>query len=79
MQAAGQVEDALVGQLIGAQLGDIGFKKPAIVRKYEGAFAYAPPAGRRVIIRALTNCGDSNTLKEVDVWLADPVTLFWWH
>jgi hypothetical protein len=60
-------------ELIAAQLGDIGLKKPAIVRKYDEAFAVAPPAGRRIIVRALMTCGDAETLKELNVWIADPV------
>jgi uncharacterized protein (TIGR03066 family) len=59
--------------LIGAQLGDIaaGKGKAKVVREYEGAFADASTAGRRVIARALTNCGDEETLKRVDAWLGD--------
>src|SRR5438105_523640 len=44
-------------RLIGASLGDIAVGKPKIVREYEAAFADAPPMGRRVILRALENCG----------------------
>jgi hypothetical protein len=57
--------------LIGAQLGDIATGKPEVVREYETAFTDAAPAGRNVIIRALTNCGDKETLKQVDAWVAD--------
>jgi hypothetical protein len=58
--------------LIGAQLGDIATGHPEVVRAYEAAFADAPAAGRRVIARALMNCGDAMTLKQVDAWLTDP-------
>jgi hypothetical protein len=58
--------------LLSAQFGDIAAGKPKIVRKYEAAFASASPAGRRVILGALENCGDKETLKQVDRWLADP-------
>ncbi len=58
-------------QLIGAQLGDIAIGKPKIVRAYEAEFAGAPLAGRRVIVRALMNCGDGETLKQVTAWLGD--------
>src|SRR5262249_37782845 len=57
--------------LIGAQLGDIAAGKPKTVRAYEAAFPSAPLLGRRVIVRALMNCGDAETLKEVTAWLAD--------
>jgi hypothetical protein len=57
--------------LVGAQLGDIATGKPRIVRAYESELAGAPLTGRRVILRALTNCGDKATLKRVDAWLAD--------
>lgn len=65
------VKNAQVLILIGAQLGDIAAGKPKIVREYEGAFAEAPPAGRRVIVRSLMNCGDKETIKQVEAWLAD--------
>jgi hypothetical protein len=55
-----------------ALLGDVAAGHPKIVREYEVAFADAPPAGRRVVVRALRNCGDAETLKRVDAWLADP-------
>jgi hypothetical protein len=58
--------------LIGAQLGDIAVGQPKTVRVYESAFADAPLAGRRVILRALMNCGDKETLKLIDAWLAEP-------
>ncbi|HEV3261359.1 MAG TPA: hypothetical protein VG013_31190 [Gemmataceae bacterium] len=54
-----------------ALLGDIAAGNPKIVRAYEAAFTDAPPAGRRVIVRSLMNCGDPETLKRVDAWLAD--------
>src|SRR5262245_28074093 len=57
--------------LIGAQLGDMAAGRPKAVRAYEAALADAPLAGRRVILRALTNCGDVQTLKRVDAWLSD--------
>jgi hypothetical protein len=57
--------------LVGAQLGDIAAGKPEVVRAYEGEFAGAPTAGRRVIVRALTNCGDKETLTQVVAWLDD--------
>src|SRR5262249_8845483 len=57
--------------LTGAQLGDIASGKREVVREYETAFAEAAPAGRKVIVRALTNCGDKETVKQVDAWVAD--------
>ena len=54
------------------EIGDIGAGHPAIVREYEKAFAAAPPMGRRVIIRALTNAGDKETVKTVGEWIKDP-------
>ncbi|MBO0698712.1 MAG: hypothetical protein J2P46_09980 [Zavarzinella sp.] len=58
--------------LIGAQIGDIAAGKPEIVREYEAAFVDAPPAGHRIVIRALMNAGDKDTAKKVSDWLADP-------
>ena len=66
------VQRAQVLDLIGAQLGDIAAGKPEIVREYEAAFAAAPAAGRRVIIRALANAGDKDTVRAVGEWIADP-------
>ncbi len=57
--------------LIGAQLGDIALGKARIVRAYEAELAGAPLRGRRVILRALTVCGDRETRKQVDAWLSD--------
>jgi hypothetical protein len=57
--------------VIAALLGDVAAGKPKIVREYETAFADASLAGRRVIVRALTNCGDGETVKRIDQWLAD--------
>jgi len=57
--------------LIAAQLGDIAMGKPKIVRQYEAAFADAAPLGRRVIIRALMNSGDKETVSKIDEWLKD--------
>jgi hypothetical protein len=54
-----------------ALLGDIAADKPKVVREYEAAFTDAPLAGRRVIVRSLMNCGDRETLKRIDAWLAD--------
>jgi hypothetical protein len=54
-----------------ALLGDVGAGKPKVVRAYEAAFPDASRAGRRVIARALMNCGDQETVKRVDAWLAD--------
>jgi hypothetical protein len=58
--------------IISVQLGDIAAGKPKIVRAYEAEFTSAPLAGRRVIARTLMNCGDKETLKQIDSWLADP-------
>jgi uncharacterized protein (TIGR03066 family) len=54
-----------------ALLGDIAAGNPKIVRAYEDAFSDAPAAGRRIIVRSLMNCGDRETLKRIDAWLAD--------
>ena len=60
--------------LIAAMIGDMAVGKPEIVHEYEAAFADAPPLGRKVIIRALTNAGDQETLAKVTTWLADKGT-----
>jgi hypothetical protein len=65
------VKNDHVKNLIGAQLGDIAAGHPKEVRAYEAAFAAATPAGRRIILQALQNCGDAETAKQVDAWLAD--------
>jgi hypothetical protein len=57
--------------VIGSQLGDIVAGNPKLVREYEAKFVDAPAAGKRVILRALTNCGDVETIKCVDAWLDD--------
>jgi hypothetical protein len=57
--------------LNGAVFGDIAAGHPKIVRQYESAFVDAPLAGRRIILRALMNCGDPETTKHVAAWLAD--------
>lgn len=57
--------------LIGSQLGDMVTGKPRLVRAYEEEFVAAPLMGRRVIVRALTNCGDDQTVKQIDTWLAN--------
>ncbi|MFL5328328.1 MAG: hypothetical protein ACJ8C4_05395 [Gemmataceae bacterium] len=58
--------------LFAAQLGDIAARNPKIVREYEAAFAEASVAGRRIIVRVLTNCGDKETVNRINGWLADP-------
>ncbi len=58
--------------LLSAQLGDMAIGKPRIIRKYEAQFAGASRPGRFVILRALENCGDAITLKQVNAWLVDP-------
>jgi hypothetical protein len=57
--------------ILGSQLGDIVTGNPKLVREYEAALANASPAGKRVVIRALMNCGDAETVKKIDGWLAD--------
>lgn len=57
--------------LVAAQLGDLAVGKSDIVRQYEAEFATAPTAGRKVILRALANCGDKETGKRLEGWLAD--------
>jgi hypothetical protein len=57
--------------LIAGQLADIAAGNPKIVREYEAAFADASTAGRRVIVRSLTDCGDKETVRRIDAWLAD--------
>src|SRR5436190_4399228 len=66
------VRNDQVHLLMGAQLGDIATGHPEVVRAYEKAFADAPPKGRQVIIRALTNAGDQETAKVVGSWIKDP-------
>jgi hypothetical protein len=58
--------------LVAAQLADIAAGKAEIVRAYEAAFTDAPPAGRRIILRALGDCGDATTMTRIDAWQADP-------
>ncbi|MFN0054266.1 MAG: hypothetical protein ACKV0T_18985 [Planctomycetales bacterium] len=55
--------------LVGAALGDIATGHPEVVRDYEAAFADVPVAGRKVVLRALMNCGDKQTLEQVESWL----------
>jgi len=57
--------------LIAGQLGDIAAGKAKTVRSYEAAFSDTATAGRRVIIRALMDCGDNLTVTKIDAWLAD--------
>src|SRR5262249_43447437 len=57
--------------LITSQLGDIAAGKPKIVRAYEAAWTDASAPGRRLIVRALMNCGDRETLKLLDTWVTD--------
>jgi hypothetical protein len=54
-----------------ALLGNIAANKPRIVRGYEAAFLEAPPAGQRLIIRTLRNCGDRETVNRIDAWRPD--------
>src|SRR5262245_54965865 len=54
-----------------ALLGDVAAGRPKIVRAYEAAFIAAPPAGQRLVIQALRNCGDRETFKQIDGWRAD--------
>jgi hypothetical protein len=54
-----------------ALLGDIAAGKPKIVRAYEATFLEATPAGQRLIIRTLRNCGDRETVQQIDTWRAD--------
>ncbi len=56
-----------VAMLNAALLGDMARGQPKIVREYEAAYADASPDGRKVIRRALENCGDADTVK----WIAD--------
>lgn len=65
------VKNGHVLALVGAQLGDIAIGKPKVAREYEAAFADAPLTGRRVIVRALTNCGDADTVKKVESWIGE--------
>lgn len=58
-------------RVIGAQLGDIASGKSELVREYEAAYAVANLTGRRVIIRSLLNCGDGETVKKIDGWIAN--------
>jgi uncharacterized protein (TIGR03066 family) len=54
-----------------ALLGAIAAGKPKIVRAYEAAFVETPPAGQRLVIRALRHCGDQETVNHIDAWRAD--------
>jgi hypothetical protein len=58
--------------LFGSVLGDIAKGNPKIVREYEAAFPDAPLPGRHVIVQALMNCGDKETIKQIEGWVADP-------
>lgn len=57
--------------LISAQLGDIAHGHARIVRQSESAFGDAPLPGRRIIAKALMNCGDKATLEKITTWLTD--------
>jgi hypothetical protein len=59
-------------RLNAALLGDIGIGNPKVVRAYEAAFSGAAPKGRPIVLRALIACGDRETVKQIDAWLADP-------
>jgi hypothetical protein len=65
------VKNQHVLNLVAGQLGDIGTGNPKIVREYEAAFPGATAAGRRVILRCLTDCGNKATIMQIDTWLAD--------
>ena len=52
-------------------LGDIARSQLKIVREYEAAYTDAKPLGRKVIRRALENCGDAETVKIITGWIAD--------
>src|SRR2546421_12778638 len=54
-----------------AMLGDVARGQPKVVREYEAAYADASPLGRKVIRRALENCGDAETVKKIAGWIAD--------
>src|SRR5262245_46722455 len=58
-----------VVNIFGAMLGDVAAGKPKIVRAYEAEYVGASPRGRHLIARALENCGDAATLKQIDAWL----------
>src|SRR5262245_27446369 len=64
-------KNAHVLNIVAAQLGDIAVGKSEIVRQYEAEFATAPASGRKVILRALASCGDKETSKHLQDWLAD--------
>src|SRR5262249_27041037 len=55
--------------LIASQLGDIAAGKPKLVRAYEAAWNSASLPGRRVIVQALMNCGDRETVKVWEAWV----------
>jgi len=65
-------QNGYVMGLISAQLGDIAAGNPKIVREYEANLPGATLAGRKVIVQTLKNCGDKDTVKNIDAWLADP-------
>src|SRR5438477_4602721 len=58
-----------VRNLLAGQLGDIAAGNPKIVRDYEAAFAAAPTAGRRLIVRCLADCGDKEAVRRIDAGL----------
>ena len=60
-----------VHQMMGAQLGDIAIGNTNIVREYESKFSQTTVIGKRILLRALWNCGDEQTVKVVNDWLAD--------
>jgi hypothetical protein len=71
LEHPGLAKNEHVLNLIAGQLGDIAAGKPRIVREYEAALADAPTAGRRIIVRCLRDCGDGETVKHIDAWLAE--------
>jgi hypothetical protein len=64
-------KNAHVLTIVSVQLAAIATGRPKLVREYEAAFADAPLAGRRVIVRSLMDCGDKDTVPRIDGWLAD--------
>src|SRR5262249_40196469 len=58
--------------LLGCAFGHMARGNPKLVRGYEAQFAGTTPTGRRLLLDCLRYCGDDQTLRQLDAWLADP-------
>lgn len=55
-------------KILSAQLGDIAWGHPEILRKYEAQFEGASDRGKLLILEVLSLCGDDKTLSLAEKW-----------